>query len=92
MSKFEVIRGVEGCCLALDGTRIAGPKPWGGGKVIHTWETDKKYRAVASPPGIGECEIIYKGDLVWQCQSCNEQMRVASDSPNFCPNCGRRAV
>jgi len=46
MSKFEVIRGVEGCCLALDDTRIAGPKPWGGGTVIHAWETDKEYKAV----------------------------------------------
>lgn len=46
MSMFEVIRGVEGCCLALDDTRIAGPKPWGGGTVIHAWETDKEYKAV----------------------------------------------
>ena len=46
MSKFEVVRGVEGCCLALDDTRIAGPKPWGGGTVIHAWETDKEYKAV----------------------------------------------
>lgn len=46
MSKFEVIRGVEGCCLALDDTRIAGPKPWGGGTVIHAWETDEEYKAV----------------------------------------------
>lgn len=46
MSKFEVIRGVEGCCLALDDMRIAGPKPWGGGEVIHAWETDKEYKAV----------------------------------------------
>jgi hypothetical protein len=46
MSTFEVIRGVEGCCLALDDTRIAGPKPWGGGTVIHAWKTDKDYKAV----------------------------------------------
>ena len=46
MSKFEVIRGVEGCCLVLDDTRIAGPKPWGGGTVIHAWETDREYKAV----------------------------------------------
>lgn len=46
MSVFEVIRGVEGCCLALDNTRIAGPKPWGGGAVIHAWETDEEYKAV----------------------------------------------
>ena len=48
MSKFEVIRGVEGCCLALDDTRIAGPKPWGGGTVIHTWEISETYEAVDS--------------------------------------------
>ena len=46
MSRFEVIRGVEGCCLSLDDTRIAGPKPWGGGTVVHSWETDKEYKAV----------------------------------------------
>ena len=46
MSKFEVIHGVEGCCLALDDTRIAGPKPWGGGTVIHAWETDEEYKVV----------------------------------------------
>lgn len=46
MSKFEVVRGVEGCCLALDDTRIAGPKPWGGGTVIHAWETNEKYGVV----------------------------------------------
>ena len=46
MSRFEIIRGIEGCCLALDDTRIAGPKPWGGGSVIHAWETDKEYKAV----------------------------------------------
>lgn len=46
MSKFEVISGVEGCCLALDDTRIAGPKPWGGGTAIHAWETGETYKAV----------------------------------------------
>ena len=45
MSKFEVISGVEGCCLALDDARIAGPKPWGGGTVIHVWETGETYKA-----------------------------------------------
>lgn len=43
MSKFEVIQGVEGCCLALDDERIAGPKPWGGGYVIHAWGTERAY-------------------------------------------------
>lgn len=30
--------GVEGQSLYLDDTRIAGPKPWGGGTVVKTWE------------------------------------------------------
>jgi hypothetical protein len=40
--KFEVIGGPEGACLAVfpddgGGERIAGPKPWGGGKTLHSW-------------------------------------------------------
>jgi hypothetical protein len=39
--KFEVISGPEGPCLAVFrgsvGERIAGPKPWGGGKTIHSF-------------------------------------------------------
>ena len=39
---IEVISGVEGPCLSVGtesgGTRIAGPKPWGGGRVAHSFE------------------------------------------------------
>jgi hypothetical protein len=31
MSTFEVVRGPEGDCLLLDGTRIGGPDPGCGG-------------------------------------------------------------
>ena len=39
---FEVIAGREGACLAVGigedaDYRLAGPKPWGGGKVVHKW-------------------------------------------------------
>lgn len=37
MLTIEVISGVEGCCIAVDDNRIAGPKPWGGGHVINHW-------------------------------------------------------
>jgi hypothetical protein len=43
---FEVIRGPEGVCLAVGDeselmlTRIAGPKPWGGGKTIHKFNVN----------------------------------------------------
>lgn len=34
---IELISGVEGYCLTVNDTRICGPKPWGGGKVVKTW-------------------------------------------------------
>jgi hypothetical protein len=50
MSTFEIVRGVEGDCLVLDNTRICGPKPWGGGRIIKTFHTDGIY------------EVIYKDE------------------------------
>lgn len=42
---LEVLAGVEGPCAAISGpesgTRIAGPKPWGGGERTHTWRLDR---------------------------------------------------
>ena len=46
MSTFEIVRGVEGDCLVLDDTRICGPKPWGGGRIIKTFRTDGIYEVI----------------------------------------------
>ena len=40
--KVEVVSGCEGPCLCISdesgsGERISGPKPWGGGKAVHTF-------------------------------------------------------
>ena len=40
--KVEVVSGVEGPCLVIGDTRVAGPKPWGGGAVIMEWEIEAK--------------------------------------------------
>lgn len=41
---LEVIQGCEGPCIAIgddNGShRLAGPKPWGGGRTIHQWKID----------------------------------------------------
>lgn len=37
---IEVVSGIEGCCLLADNQRIAGPKPWGGGSVIHSFKVN----------------------------------------------------
>jgi hypothetical protein len=39
--KIEVISGVERACLALNNTRVAGPKPWGGGRITNTFVSDQ---------------------------------------------------
>jgi hypothetical protein len=36
-----IVDGCEGICLYVNNTRIAGPKPWGGGKTIKEWNIDK---------------------------------------------------
>jgi hypothetical protein len=37
---IEIIRGVEGDCLAIDNRRVAGPKPWGGGEVTKSFKVE----------------------------------------------------
>lgn len=39
---IELVKGVEGQCLIINGYRVAGPKPWGGGVVTKTWKTTVK--------------------------------------------------
>jgi len=38
--KIEIISGCEGMCLAINDYRVAGPKAWGGGRVVYSFETD----------------------------------------------------
>src|SRR3990167_1457373 len=40
---IEVISGVEGDCVAIDGYRVAGNKPWGGGTIKQSWNTERKH-------------------------------------------------
>ena len=38
--RVALVAGVEGMALYLNGYRIAGPKPWGGGVTRNEWEVD----------------------------------------------------
>lgn len=40
MTEWELkyVQGVEGNSIYLNDFRIAGPKPWGGGKVLRQWK------------------------------------------------------
>jgi hypothetical protein len=35
---LEVVQGVCGLAVYLNGYRIIGEKPWGGGPVLHRWQ------------------------------------------------------
>jgi predicted transcriptional regulator len=37
----EVVAGAGGACLIINDTRVAGPKPWGGGRVTHTFKVKR---------------------------------------------------
>ena len=41
-AKFETIDGCEGMCLGVNDTRVKGPKPWGGGRVISVCYPNKE--------------------------------------------------
>ena len=97
MSTFEVIAGVEGDCLVLDGTRIAGPKPWGGGPIIKRFETKKRY----VPERI--CQVCITEKIaggympmpptkICECSTCGGSFEQVFGAYEYCPRCGAKVV
>lgn len=84
MSEFTLTRGVEGDCLVLDGTRIAGPKPWGGGRVVATFTTKETYVPERT------CHMIDNG-AEFCCSECDRRHDY-DDEPQFCMGCGAKVV
>ena len=84
MAKIELIRGPEGICLSINCVRIAGPKPWGGGRVIRAWDVEDRLisEAIASEQSDAAdegkvvtccaCGRIYDPDdlSAWVCGFC----------------------
>lgn len=60
----EYVDGVEGPSLSLSptakssGTRIAGPKPWGGGKVVRSWAVNPEDIFEALGYKQGEAKVL----------------------------------
>lgn len=42
LHRLEIVEGVKGMAIYLNGYRIAGPKPWGGGHVAERWEVTEE--------------------------------------------------
>lgn len=76
---------IEHDCAGIDGEN------WG---TIGTDCYASAHEAIAAWNSRAErtCEIVYKGDLWWECKSCGEQMRTIKNNPNYCPNCGAKVV
>ena len=60
---IEVVSGVEGPSLSImhdgSGYRLAGPKPWGGGKTVHSFLVDVD-------------ELIRQAELIRDCKEEEE--------------------
>jgi hypothetical protein len=40
--EINIIGGVAGKALIINDTRVAGPKPWGGGRVLETFMVERQ--------------------------------------------------
>ena len=38
MVEITIVKGVVGLCVVVNGVRVAGPKAWGGGKLLYNWK------------------------------------------------------
>ena len=63
--RIEEIRGCEGNCITINDTRIAGPKPWGGGYVIKRW--DARVDHILQAVGVDVAEVV-------RCKDCKYAM------------------
>lgn len=60
---IQEIRGCEGNCITINDTRIAGPKPWGGGYVIKKW--DARVDHILKALGVDVAEVVRCKDCKW---------------------------
>lgn len=54
--KVTVVLGVGGAALYVNDTRVAGCKPWGGGRVAHEWTVDALDLSMAMSPAASPAE------------------------------------
>lgn len=84
MSGFVLTRGIMGDSLVLDDTCIAGPKPWGGDRVIARLTTKETYVPERT------CHMIDNG-AEFCCSECDCRHSY-DDEPRFCMGCGAKVI
>lgn len=98
MSKFEIVSGVEGKCLYIDETRVAGPKPWGGGTIVDAFTTDERYVPERTCRNTGEQLHNFNEMGFFECSICGSTTKLDWDwhgdlgDLKYCANCGAKVV
>lgn len=86
-----IISGVEGKALIINGWRVAGPKPWGGGQTIQQFDVPKVDilealgRDVAEVVRCKDCEHfeVFKNPLGSPPYGC-KRLRILVPPAHFC--------
>ena len=80
-----VISGVEGNCLSINYRRVAGAKPWGGGKIITKWNVTVKDIIEAFPEILSLAQAYISGELGEMaevtCPKCRDIGVICKDDP-----------
>ena len=88
--KIEVVSGVEGHSLYIDDRRVAGSKPWGGGKTVRSWTANVNDILKAlhiDPTPVGYKMSSTTGRDRMMCSKC---LKDITEDAVFCKYCGAR--
>jgi hypothetical protein len=58
--RIDIVSGVEGDSVSIGDFRVAGPKPWGGGRVRQSFHA-RRHDLLYSVAGIGIGEVLAIG-------------------------------
>lgn len=83
--EIAVVSGVEGPSIYINNYRVAGPKPWGGGKITQEWKAHKEdiLRAIGASA---------KATDPMPCGHPQSEVVTSNEAPNYCAACLREAL
>jgi hypothetical protein len=89
--KIEIVDGPGGYSLYINDTRVAGPKPLGGGRLVKAFGV--KADELISLLDAQRCEWTHNAEYYPNLYHTSCGKVLSEDSPEqrpFCPCCGRR--
>ena len=59
---IDVVSGPEGVALYVNDYRMTGPKPWGGGRVLHSFMVEAdEVKQIIDKQKLIRCELVETG-------------------------------